>query len=138
MKIEVAKLKEGVLENLQESLLPEQLDFEASGIKYNGKINISSDVKKDMQVLSARTHLSATAEFTCSRCLQEFSQAIEKDFDTQYPLDGQQRFIDITQDIREEMILGYPFKFLCKSDCRGLCPKCGQDLNNNKCNCQDN
>ncbi|MFC1709166.1 DUF177 domain-containing protein [Candidatus Omnitrophota bacterium] len=138
MKIAVARLKEGVMENFQESLTPGQLDIDTSEIKYKSNIDISSDVKKDMQVLLAKTHLSAAAELTCSRCLKEFNQVVEKDFDTQYPLDKMQRSIDITQDIREEVILGYPLKFLCKPDCRGLCPECGKDLNSSKCNCKVN
>ena len=38
---------------------------------------------------------------------------------------------------REEIILGYPVKFLCKIDCLGLCPKCGQNLNEKKCDCKN-
>lgn len=138
MKIDVVRLKEGVVENFQESLTAMEFDLDTSEIKYKGNINIFTDAKKDLGVISTKTHLSATAEFVCSRCLKEFNQKIEKDFDVQYPLDKSQQSIDITKDIREEVILGYPVKFLCKDDCRGLCTKCGQDLNSGNCNCKDN
>ena len=136
MKIDVVRLKEGEVENFQESLTPVDFDLGTSEVRYKGNINLSSDVKKDMQVICAETRISATAEFTCSRCLKEFDQKIEKDFNMQYPLDKSKHSIDITKDIREEIILGYPVKFLCKDDCRGLCTKCGKDLNSGDCNCK--
>lgn len=138
MKIDVIRLREGVIEKFQESLTPAQFDLDTSEIKYKGDIEMVTDAMKEMVIVSTRTHFSATAELICSRCLKEFNQVIEKDFDTQYPIDKTQQSIDITKDIREEVILGYPVKFLCKPDCRGLCPKCGQDLNNGKCNCNIN
>ena len=138
MKIDVVRLKEGAVESFQESLTSVDFDLGTSEVKYKGNTHLSADVKKDMQVISAKTHISATAEFICSHCLKEFDQKIEKDFNIQYPLDKSQQPIDITKDIREEIILGYPVKFLCKDDCRGLCTKCGQDLNSGNCNCKDN
>jgi uncharacterized protein len=138
MKIDVARLKEGVEENFQESLAPAELDLDTSEVRYKSNINISTNVKKDMQVVFTHTHFSATAEFTCSRCLKECDQVVEKDIDVQYPLDKSQQFIDITQEIRQEIILGNPDKFLCKADCRGICPNCGQDLNSGECKCRDN
>ncbi|MDP2905278.1 MAG: DUF177 domain-containing protein [Candidatus Omnitrophota bacterium] len=43
--------------------------------------------------------------------------------------------IDLTEDIREGIMLDYPIKPLCKPDCSGLCPVCGADLNVHKCRC---
>ena len=135
MKIDVLRLKDGAVENFKEALTPDEFDLGTSEVKYKGVINLSADVKKDMEIISTKTHISATAQCICSRCLKEFDQNIEKDFDMQYPLDKSQQSIDIAKDIREEMILDYPVKFLCKDDCRGLCTKCGQDLNSGDCNC---
>lgn len=138
MKIDVVRLKENIVENFQESLQPSDLDLDTSEVKYRGSINISTDVKKEMAVVSTKTHVSAAAELICSRCLKQFDSVVEKNFDIQYPLVEPQQLIDITKDIREEIILGYPVKFLCKSNCLGLCPKCGQDLNQKKCECKIN
>ncbi len=138
MKIDVVRLKEGATENFQESLVPSQFDLDTTEVKYKGNINISTDAKKEMMVVSTKTHLNATAEFICSRCLKEFERVVEKNFAIQYPLDKSEQFIDIWQDIRQEVILSYPVKFLCKPDCRGICPGCGQDLNSGECNCKVN
>jgi len=43
--------------------------------------------------------------------------------------------IDVTNDVREFALLSVPMKNLCKDDCKGLCSKCGTDLNISKCTC---
>ncbi len=44
--------------------------------------------------------------------------------------------IDLTPYIWEELVLDMPYKFLCKEDCAGLCPKCGANRNHETCSCQ--
>jgi uncharacterized protein len=43
--------------------------------------------------------------------------------------------IDLTEAIRQYALLTVPMKALCKQDCAGLCPRCGQNLNQGKCDC---
>ena len=43
--------------------------------------------------------------------------------------------IDITKDVRDYSLLAIPMKKLCKEDCKGLCAKCGKNLNEGNCNC---
>ena len=45
--------------------------------------------------------------------------------------------IDFTDAIQEQAILGMPFKPICKADCKGLCPRCGKDLNSGPCLCDE-
>ncbi|MBP1582465.1 MAG: DUF177 domain-containing protein [Victivallales bacterium] len=45
--------------------------------------------------------------------------------------------LDLTDDVREDILLSLPLKFLCQEDCRGLCPHCGQNLNEGTCSCQE-
>lgn len=135
MKIDASRLKEGRAENFQEVLTVEDLDLGINGVKYKGNIIISAEVKKEKDILFTKTHFGATAEYSCSRCLKKYAKIIEKDFNAEYPLGKTEQNIDITEDMREEVILDCPVKFLCKPDCRGLCPKCGKDLNDGKCSC---
>jgi len=43
--------------------------------------------------------------------------------------------VEINNLIREQVLLAVPMHPLCKPDCLGLCPKCGQNLNIKRCNC---
>lgn len=136
MKIDVARLEENRVEYFKESLSPHDLDLDTNEVRYNGDIDIVTAAKKELGLIFTKTHFVAEAEFRCSRCLKKYTRKIDKDFDIKYPLDRSEQFIDITKDIREEIILDYPVKFLCKADCFGLCSKCGKDLNESKCSCQ--
>src|SRR5690554_5309290 len=43
--------------------------------------------------------------------------------------------IDLTPIVREQLLMAIPMKALCREDCRGLCPLCGQNLNVGTCDC---
>ena len=45
-------------------------------------------------------------------------------------------FVDLTANMREDIILELPQRVLCAEDCKGLCPHCGKDLNKGPCRCQ--
>jgi len=135
MKIEVIRLKEGKTETFSETLPITGLDWGTDEVKYVDDINIVTEARKEGNLLFTKTHLATSVQYYCARCLKECIKKIEKDFSIEYPLDKSGQLIDITTDIRSEIILDYPVKFLCKNDCRGLCPKCGKDLNEGKCDC---
>jgi len=44
-------------------------------------------------------------------------------------------FLDIDEQLREQLEMEFPARFLCKEDCKGLCPKCGRVLNEGDCGC---
>ena len=85
---------------------------------------------------------------TCARCLRPIDAPVHADFAEQYyatipvdtgvaviaaPLDaktiGSDFTVDLTDLLREELILATPLAPLCRDDCAGLCPVCGEDLN---------
>ena len=43
--------------------------------------------------------------------------------------------LDLDELIRADILLELPTKFLCSPDCKGLCPKCGRNLNEGPCGC---
>ena len=49
---------------------------------------------------------------------------------------GEDGVLDLTPLVREEIIVSTPIAPLCKPDCAGLCPQCGQNLNLGTCNCE--
>lgn len=45
--------------------------------------------------------------------------------------------LNLTDDIREDILFALPQHFLCKDDCKGFCLRCGQNLNLGSCDCED-
>jgi len=70
----------------------------------------------------------------CGRCLKLYQKPYCGHFDLGYPVKGL-FFLDVTDDIRQEILLSYPPTYLCSQDCRGLCPRCGKNLNEGECEC---
>jgi len=81
----------------------------------------------------------------CSRCLKPVSITLVIDIQEQFSRLSRAgneeilRFageeIDITEVLREYILLNLPVKPLCAPDCRGLCPHCGIDRNTDSCDC---
>ena len=44
-------------------------------------------------------------------------------------------FLDVDEQLREQLEMEFPLRFLCREDCRGLCQKCGKNLNEGDCDC---
>ena len=85
--------------------------------------------------LTVNVHVEADRSFTCSKCLEEFNNVFEKDITLHYDIKGLDS-VTIDQDVRDELILDHPIRVLCRPDCRGLCPYCGVNLNEERCDCK--
>lgn len=88
-------------------------------------------------------------ETRCDRCLTEVSTALSLEFDRTVTspdvtaedeqdedlnfMQGYQ--LDVEAFVYNEILLNWPMKILCKEDCKGVCPKCGQNLNTGECGC---
>jgi uncharacterized protein len=94
----------------------------------------------------------------CSRCLTLFSYPlafkIEEEFypsvdiingeplslpdDSTSSVIDERHILDLTEVIRQHILLAAPVKPLCRTDCAGLCPQCGANLNETTCHCTPN
>jgi uncharacterized protein len=52
-----------------------------------------------------------------------------------YPLDLHAAELDLTEALREQLMLRVPQYVVCDEACRGLCPQCGANLNETECGC---
>lgn len=73
----------------------------------------------------------------CSRCARVFdSRVVEPAFAFDKAFRDPTEVVDLTDEIRESVLLAMPPYPLCREDCKGLCPVCGRDLNRDRCHCQ--
>ena len=72
----------------------------------------------------------------CSRCAQFFSTTARvSSFLHAYEWAEHPEFLDVSADVREDLLLEIPGFPLCHDGCKGLCAQCGQDLNEGACGC---
>lgn len=123
--------------NIAEKLDPHKisLDLDSQGIDFIESIDAKARVRKSGAEVFIDVSLESPVEYTCSRCLAKFKDIFKKDFNVNYEVKPGD-VLEVDEDIRQEMMLDYPMKVMCKPDCKGLCPNCGQNLNVAKCECE--
>jgi uncharacterized protein len=137
MIINVARIPESGLKFNEEEPgeilgLGEADEFRAAG-------PISCDLYAQVvdQMLIVRGTLSAPLEAHCARCTQIFSTTVtDSGFLRDFPgIQGTEE-VDVTEDIREALLLSLPHFPLCGEGCKGLCAQCGKNLNGGPCGCR--
>lgn len=81
-----------------------------------------------------RGKISGVREVQCARCLKMSRQDFSEEFLETYS--NKLEIIDIMFLVRQTLALTEEIRFLCKPDCKGLCPQCGRDLNAAPCGCK--
>lgn len=95
------------------------------------------------------TEIAITLNIPCDRCLQDVSRdfciEVTKEVDLNDAQDAGDDFeelsflvdgnLDVDKLVYEELLVNLPAKTVCKTDCRGLCRKCGKNLNYGTCDC---
>ncbi len=111
-------------------------DLDTYTVKISEPVYLKAAVSRISNAVTVEISLRTVIRFVCSRCLEEFGVALAKDFRLNYQAEKTHPVLDLDPDIREEIMLDYPIKPLCSPDCRGLCVKCGENLNRGLCKCK--
>ncbi len=108
------------------------------------KLECIVNVGKTPQGLVVQADFSAETTLQCVRCLTDFNHEMRWSFTELYAFDKRSEtdsglilpedaHIDLAELIREYALLEIPISPLCREDCKGLCPECGQNLNEKDC-----
>ena len=135
MKISLNKFKDNKSFLLEEEVDPEDLDLDIGVMHFPEALQMKAEAWKSGDDLTVNVHLEGERYFTCSLCLEEFNNLFEKDITLHYDIKGLDS-VTLDQDLRDEIILDHPIRILCRTDCRGLCPFCGINLNEEQCDCK--
>lgn len=148
MIIKISNLSEGEHLFVFEDKV-ETLDLEKP---FYGKYKSSVKLNKLHDQLIVDVSSDFKVKFECDRCGVDYKSKLKSDYQMVYLMNETPEEtestnvnylhrdadkIDLTNDVREYALLSVPMKKLCKEDCKGLCSKCGTDLNVAKCNCKD-
>lgn len=104
----------------------------------------------------ARASLKAAVELDCCRCLEPFSMEVELEIEEEFEPSvdihtgaklpvlataqdattiDEHHVLDLTEVVRQTIFLAMPMNSVCRRDCAGLCPVCGENLNLRRCQC---
>ena len=149
MRIQVGGLSEG-LHTYHFEVQPSDLDLDEH-FGSTVEVDIRIDRTGHRYLLSGT--VSTLASFECDRCVVPVTRRVSGSYRMWYVHSAEEsagldpsevqviseglQAIDIEEDVRQTAILTVPLKVLCKDDCRGLCPMCGTNLNEQQCACTD-
>lgn len=148
IKLNVSEIKKRLVgkENFKFDVLPKELEITDADIKIQGLIHIVGIISIAGDVLLLDGRIKTKVRRTCSRCLKEFIGDVEVEVSERFfPANAEyieedafsydSDVVDITEVLREGLIIAEPLQALCQEDCKGLCPVCGADKNVESCNC---
>ena len=101
-----------------------------------GGFEVVGEIVNDGKTFVARGKSSCQRNFFCDRCLEPSVEKIFCEFDEELTSEEiTENVADITELVRDTFLANLPIQNLCRSDCKGLCPVCGKNLNNGDCEC---
>lgn len=149
MKMDMAPILSGKTTTLPVDY-PLMLESSFPQATFTAPASVRGEIRNNAGYISLRCRLEAPYETVCDRCMLPITRTLTIDFDKtvaqEHTLENEDSDdyvvivggeLDIDPLLTEEVILEFPSKHLCREDCKGLCPKCGKDLNEGPCDCKE-
>ena len=156
MRIEVENLKERA-EPFSHSYAPGEVELGDEGARLVAPAEVEGSASRKGEEVRVRGAIRTEVELLCDRCLAPSRAPLEVEFDARFipqsaaagesdnvellaedlglaAYEGDS--VDVDELVREQILLALPSRNLCREDCKGLCPKCGADLNAGDCSCE--
>ncbi len=148
LQVDLRELAKGAVQTQAELAADDPL-FEGLPVTLTGPVGVGGRLQgtgEGRYYWHGTLALRVTAD--CRRCLKPVTVPVTADFGAlfaedpesladpdAYPLPPHPTVIDLRPAVREEVMLAVPEYVLCRENCRGLCPRCGKDLNAGPCGC---
>lgn len=122
-------------------------DFLGETYIFSEPVQVQGDISNNGKSLILKAKCTGSMKTRCARCMKEIAVPIEFMLDENLiqgddgntydddviVFDG--TLVDIDEIVADGFLMNVDGKYLCKEDCRGLCPECGADLNEGDCGC---
>ena len=125
-------------------------------IKLLRPVNVELNLNRRPDHIRITGKIVGTLEVSCHRCLRPFPLPLNEQIDAYLVADGRitggeekelesaelfyeffdGEVIEVDRLVAEQIFLTLPVKVLCSEDCRGICPGCGANLNDEPCRCR--
>ena len=156
MRIEVENLKEKA-EVFSHSYAPGEVELEEEGARLVADAVVEGSASRKGEEVRVRGKIVTEVELLCDRCTAPARAPLEVEFDASFipqsaaaaETDNVELLaedlglaayegdaVDLDELVREQILLALPSRNLCREDCKGLCQKCGADLNAGECSCE--
>lgn len=160
MQIELKHIKGNALEQEFSCLASEFSKLNdlagTDGVRFLDPIRFHLRFQRSGRLVEVDGSFEAILEMSCARCLEVYTRPLSEGFtltftpqsDEDSPeerqlesddlglVSYQEERLDLTEPLQDQLLVAVPIRALCHDACRGLCPICGADLNQNPCGCE--
>ncbi|MFN3135882.1 MAG: YceD family protein [Candidatus Kryptonium sp.] len=149
MKINISRLSDG--EHFY-TFIAKPSDLSLDEQRFNKPVYVEATLEKSRRQFRLKANVYTVGRFQCDRCVEDFDKVLENSYNMYYVYDEEEskkyepeevvvitpetNEIDISDDVRQMVLLSVPMKILCYEECLGLCPRCGKNLNFEICTCK--
>jgi uncharacterized protein len=151
VQINVSQQLKSIIGTLRDYEVDTTVDIEGKEQQISGNVRL---MRVDRGIL-AKVHFKTMVNMQCSRCLCDFTYPLDINIEEVYfpTLDintgttlpspeepgsftiDDHNILDLTEAIRQYVLIAVPIKLLCRQECAGICPSCGVNLNEKTCDC---
>lgn len=150
IQLDVSKIKNipGEVRRLEMNLPVEPVQSEHGRISFDDPLRLDASLVNEGGTLKLTGFVDGKARLACGRCLDPFSLPVRAEIDEIYYNEAQEGSdpgeewipyrgdrLDVAPEVVKAILSVLPMKVLCREECRGLCPKCGLNLNHGNCEC---
>jgi len=156
VRIEVENLT-AAGEPFEHTYRAEEVELEEEGARLVADAAVRGSASKKGETVRLRGEIRTEVELLCDRCAAPERRPLAVEFDTSFiPQEAEAvktenvelqaedlllsayegGAVDLDELAREQILLGLPSRHLCREDCKGLCQKCGANLNAGACSCE--
>jgi uncharacterized protein len=156
MLLKISDLEQGKV-RFSETFVPGAIDFFEPQLRQEDPLEASgtAELSEATREILVGGHLKTRMEIACDRCLEPAVLPVEADFSLLYrpasssPEHGEVLLhgpevevgfyegegLELSDVLREQVLLLLPMQRVCREDCKGICPVCGQNRNQMECRC---
>ena len=135
MKIHIKNVSNDGIE-VKKTLTSAEVGFKDDEVICLSPLTINAKLYSADEAVIVKANVIGKYRYPCSKCLEPVEEERDDLFDFIVEVDETTEFIDLTEDIRQEMIIAFSSAILCSEDCKGLCLGCGEILNLGECKCK--
>ena len=147
MIIDLKSVFTGKNPSLRLDYLLDLSDFEYAGqFPLKKPVSLTGEITNKASLVRLLAHIEFVFDSPCDRCGKPTARkhivTVDKSLATAIEGDDSDTILlvpdmklDLDDFIYTETVVNLPMKHLCKADCKGVCSKCGKDLNEGKCDC---
>ena len=141
---------------IRKTYVPGSVDYHTTEMKQVEPLEVTATAELLEEQIRVEGNFETKIELVCARCLEPVVEEVGRSFDLFYaplpketkPKEDQLKDDDteigfyqgdglfLADILKEQVLLALPLKVICRSDCRGLCPSCGANLNHEECRCE--